>query len=98
MDSMACANCALTSEVGQLDYFERANIIIVKDTKPVLDQIEAIIRKIDVEPGQVFIDVKFVTTTNKDILEYGIDIGDDGWTALKAARMIGDPVFMARRA
>ena len=72
---------ALTAGVGQLDYFERANIIIVKDTKPVIDEIEAIIRKIDVEPGQVFIDVKFVTTTNKDILEYGIDIGDDGWTA-----------------
>jgi len=73
---------ALTANgVGQLDYFERSNVIIVKDTKPVLDEIEAIIAKIDVEPGQVFIDVKFVTTANTDILEYGIDIGDNGWTA-----------------
>ncbi len=72
---------ALTRDVGQLQYFERSNVIIVKDTKPVLDEIEAIISKIDVEPGQVFIDVKFVTTANTDILEYGIDIGDNGWTA-----------------
>lgn len=67
--------------IGQLQYFERSNVIIVKDTKPVLDEIESIIGKIDVEPGQVFIDVKFVTTANTDILEYGIDIGDNGWTA-----------------
>ncbi|MHC4076955.1 MAG: secretin N-terminal domain-containing protein, partial [Planctomycetota bacterium] len=72
---------ALTAGIGQLDYFERSNVIIVKDTKPVIDEIEAIIAKIDIEPGQVFIDIKFVTTADKDILEYGIDIGDNGWTA-----------------
>ena len=72
---------ALTRDVGQLDYFEGSNVLIVKDTKPVIDQIESIIRQIDVEPGQVFIDVKFVSTANRDILEYGFDIGDNGLTA-----------------
>ncbi len=72
---------ALTPEVGTLEYFEDQNLFIVKDTKPVVDGIEKIIESIDVEPAQVFIDVKFVTTSNQDILEYGINPGENGWTA-----------------
>lgn len=71
----------LTPDIGTLEYFEGTNVIIVKDTKPVVDEIARIIEKVDVEPAQVFLDVKFVTTTNKDILDYGVNIGDNGWTA-----------------
>ena len=66
------------SENGTLNYHPRENIIVVKDIPPVIDEIEKILNEIDVEPSQVFIDVKFVTTSNTDALSYGIDVGDDG--------------------
>lgn len=71
----------LTPEIGSMEYFEGKNLIIVKDTRPVVDEVRRIIEGVDIEPGQIFIDVKFVTTSNQDILEYGVNIGDDGWTA-----------------
>lgn len=71
----------LTAEIGSMEYFEGKNLIIVKDTRPVVDEIRRIIEGVDIEPGQIFVDVKFVTTSNQDILEYGVNIGDDGWTA-----------------
>ena len=33
------------------------------------------------EPAQIFINVGFVTTSNRDVLSYGIDIGSGGWNA-----------------
>lgn len=66
---------------GSLEYFEGSNLIIARDTRPVMDELQRIIESVDVEPAQVFIDVKFVTTSNQDILEYGVNIGDNGWTA-----------------
>lgn len=72
---------ASTPDIGSIEYFEDQNLFIVKDTKPVVTRIGQIIQSIDVEPGQVFIDVKFVTTSNQDLLEYGINPGDSGWTA-----------------
>jgi len=58
---------------GDLDYILERNAIIVKDTKPVLDEIARIIERIDVEPGQIFLDVKFVITRNTDLFDFGID-------------------------
>jgi len=71
----------LTPNVGKIDYFEGSNVIIVKDTKPVVDEVARIIEGLDLEPAQVFIDCKFVTTSNRDILDYGVNVGDNGWTA-----------------
>lgn len=71
----------LTPDVGTMEYFEGNNVIIVKDTKPVVDEVRKIIEGLDIEPAQIFLDVKFVTTTNSDILDYGVSIGDDGWSA-----------------
>lgn len=71
----------LTPDVGTLDYYEGQNQIVVKDTKVVVSEIGKVIERIDLEPGQVFIDVKFVTTTNTDVLDYGISPGENGWTA-----------------
>jgi type IV pilus assembly protein PilQ len=71
----------LTPDLGTLEYFEGSNLLVVKDIKPVIDEIQAIINQIDVEPAQIFIDIRFVTTSNRDILEYGVDIGDGGWSA-----------------
>lgn len=71
----------MLSSAGKLEYMSGKNVIFVKDTKPVLDEIERMIAKIDTEPKQVFVDVKFVTTRNNNILEYGVNIGDTGWRA-----------------
>ncbi|MEO0480697.1 MAG: hypothetical protein AAF196_14555, partial [Planctomycetota bacterium] len=71
---------ALTPQVGALDYFEGNNLIVVTDTKPVVENIEKILRDIDVEPAQVFIDVRFVTTSNQDVLDVGVSPGADGYT------------------
>jgi type IV pilus assembly protein PilQ len=66
------------SPAGKLDYIDRYNVIVVKDIAPVLSQIEKILQELDVEPPQIFCDVKFVTTQNNDLLNYGFDIGEQG--------------------
>ena len=66
---------------GRLQYIDRRNMVLVKDTKPVIDEMRRAIAQIDVEPKQVFVDVKFVTTKNTDLLDYGINIGDTGLQA-----------------
>jgi type IV pilus assembly protein PilQ len=66
---------------GQLDYIEMQNVVIVRDTQQVHDGIRSILGRLDVEPSQIFCDVKFVTTTNEDLLNVGVDYGEDGPTA-----------------
>ena len=66
------------SAAGQLDYIESQNVIIVRDTSQVHDSIKEMLARIDVEPAQVFCDVKFVSTTNGDVLNLGVDYGDNG--------------------
>jgi type IV pilus assembly protein PilQ len=71
----------ITKDVGQLDYFDELNVIVVKDTRPVVEEIRRIITQIDTEPAQVFLDVKFVTTSNDDVLNIGVSPGGDGLSA-----------------
>lgn len=66
------------SEHGALDYIETSNVIIVRDTSQVHETIQEILRRLDVEPTQVFVDVKFVSTANIDLLDLGVDYGDGG--------------------
>ncbi|MCC6406538.1 MAG: hypothetical protein IT453_05200 [Planctomycetes bacterium] len=66
---------------GQMDYIESQNVIIVRDTAQVHNQIETIVARLDVEPAQVYVDVKFVTTQNNKLLDLGVDYGDTGPTA-----------------
>lgn len=63
---------------GEMDYIESQNVIIVRDTKQVHARIQDILSRLDVEPAQVFVDVKFVSTFNSDILNLGVDYGDNG--------------------
>ena len=60
------------SKEGRLKYDEHTNTFIVKDTKPKLDQIREIIKHVDVRPPQIYVEVKFIRTTNQDILERGV--------------------------
>lgn len=68
---------ALTKE-GKLDYIDRGNAIIVTDIPPVIREIDKLITLLDVEPRQVFVDVKFVSTVNTDIFDFGVDYGAQG--------------------
>ena len=63
---------------GELDYVEDQNILIVRDTAQVHAEIREMLERVDVEPLQVFVDVKFVSTTNTDLLNLGVDYGDFG--------------------
>lgn len=66
------------SPSGELDFITEQNVIIVRDSTQVHEAIQEILRRLDVEPSQVFIDVKFVSTTNTDFLDLGVDYGDGG--------------------
>ncbi len=66
------------SSQGKLDYVDVSNVIIVRDTAQVQSSIKDMLARLDVEPAQVFCDVKFVATTNQDLLNLGIDYGDAG--------------------
>lgn len=66
------------STKGDLDYIETANVVIVRDTQQVHDAIRNMLTRLDVEPAQVFCDVKFVSTLNGDLLNLGVDYGQDG--------------------
>lgn len=71
----------ITPNIGSLDYDAEQNVLLLKDTKPVVEELRRIVAQIDVEPSQIFLDVKFVTTTNEDLLDIGISPGGSGWTA-----------------
>ena len=71
----------ITPEIGSLDYDAEQNVMLIKDTRPVVDEIKRIVAQIDVEPAQIYLDVKFVTTTNDDVLDIGISPGGNGYTA-----------------
>lgn len=66
------------SSQGKLDYVDVSNVIIVRDTAQVQSSVKDMLARLDVEPAQVFCDVKFVATTNQDLLNLGIDYGDAG--------------------
>ncbi len=63
---------------GDLDYIEEQNVIIVRDTAQVHAQIREMLDRFDVEPAQVFCDVKFVSSSNEDLFSLGVDYGDLG--------------------
>ncbi len=64
---------------GDLDYVPPPqNVIIVRDTAQVHAAIQDMLDRLDVEPAQVFIDVKFVSTANRDLFNLGVDYGDLG--------------------
>ena len=71
----------ITPEVGSLEYIQETNAIMIKDTRPVVESVVRTIAMIDVEPSQIQLDVRFVTTSNEDVLDYGISPGGSGWTA-----------------
>jgi type II secretory pathway component GspD/PulD (secretin) len=70
--------------MGKLDYDPQQSIFIIRDTKIVLDKVNEIVERLDVEPDQVILDVKFISTANRDLLDFGVNWnfgGQDGFSA-----------------
>ena len=63
---------------GGLDYIRSQNVLIIKDTAEVHAAIKDMLARLDTEPAQVFVDVKFVSTANSDLFSLGVDYGDLG--------------------
>jgi len=57
--------------LGKLEFDPSTSVFVVRDTKVVLDRVAEVIRAIDVEPEQVILDIKFISTQNKDLLTFG---------------------------
>ncbi len=66
---------------GSVTYIKETNSLIATGTAPALTELERLIARIDIEPAQVFVDVKFINTTNEDFLDIGVNPGENGLSA-----------------
>jgi type IV pilus assembly protein PilQ len=63
---------------GSVTYVRDTNTLVATGTTPKLEQLEKLIARVDVEPAQVYVDLKFIATTNTDFLDVGINPGEKG--------------------
>lgn len=63
---------------GGVTYIKETNALIATGTTPKLENLEKLVARLDTEPAQVFVDVKFITTRNTDLLDVGIQPGEKG--------------------
>lgn len=75
---LGALEAVLTPNKGRITYDEATNTLVITDVKPKIDKMAEIIRELDLEPRQVFLDIKFIRTTNNDIFEFGMDTGENG--------------------
>jgi len=71
----------ITPDLGSLEYISETNVLMIRDTRPVVETIERTVALMDIEPAQVQLDVRFVTTSNDDLLDIGVSPGGNGWSA-----------------
>jgi len=71
-------NAVTTPNRGRITYDENTNTLVITDVKPKLTRMKEIIKEIDIEPKQIFIDIKFVRTVNTDIFDFGLGFGETG--------------------
>ncbi|MHC4938810.1 MAG: secretin N-terminal domain-containing protein [Planctomycetota bacterium] len=71
---------AVEVEGGTIEYDRVTNSVIARGTKPALDNLINLVQQIDIEPAQIFFDIKLITTRNQDLLDVGVDPGENGWT------------------
>ncbi|HTF56508.1 MAG TPA: hypothetical protein VK661_04560 [Planctomycetota bacterium] len=85
--------------VGSIYFDPQSATIAVTDTRTGLDEIERAIKVLDVQPSQVNIALKYISTVNEDLLTFGMNYsfqGEDGITvttqALPPVRVDGTTV------
>ena len=59
-----------------LEYDDQTNSFIVTATKPLLNQLEKIIQKVDIRPSQIYTEVKFVSTRDNNNQNYGLEFSE----------------------
>ncbi len=62
----------LLSQHGSIQYDPVTNSFYVKDVKNRIDEVKKIVAQVDREPPQVHVKVKFIVTSNTDLIETGI--------------------------
>jgi len=82
--------------LGKLEFDPSSTVFVVRDTKVVLDRVQMIISAIDTEPEQVILDMKFISTTNQDLLTFGMNwaLGDQGGATV-SSRFLPSSSFTA---
>jgi type IV pilus assembly protein PilQ len=63
---------------GEVTYIRDTNTLVATGTTPKLEMLEKLIARVDVEPAQVYVDLKFIATTNTDFLDVGLNPGEKG--------------------
>jgi type IV pilus assembly protein PilQ len=77
--------------LGTLDFDPQTSVFIVRDTKQVLDKVAEIIGILDIEPQQVVLDVKFISTSNRDLLQFGVNWNLGGQGGITVSNQILPP-------
>ncbi|MEW6027500.1 MAG: secretin N-terminal domain-containing protein [Planctomycetota bacterium] len=77
--------------IGSLQYDMKTNSLIVRDTKVVLDAMEKMIERLDVAPEQILIELKFVSTSNEDLMNFGLKYNFGGSIDPKSEIMTSKP-------
>lgn len=58
--------------LGNVQYDEEHNALVVTDTIPVLDKVTELIQRLDYEPEQVIVEARFLSTRNTDLFHWGL--------------------------
>jgi type IV pilus assembly protein PilQ len=59
-----------------IEYDQTKNALIVRGTQPLIEEIKKIVAQLDQEPAHVFVEVRFISTTDANFLEHGIRPAD----------------------
>lgn len=59
-----------------IDYDQQKNAFLVRGTETLIGEIKKIIAQLDQEPSQVYCEVRFISTSDSNFLEYGIKPAD----------------------
>jgi type IV pilus assembly protein PilQ len=77
--------------LGTMNFDPQTNVFVVRDTKLVLDRVGEIISQLDREPEQVLLDMKFISTTNRDLLQFGVNWSLGGNNGLQVSTQFLNP-------
>jgi type IV pilus assembly protein PilQ len=77
--------------LGTLNFDPQSNVFVVRDTKVILDRVGEIISLLDVEPEQVMLDMKFISTSNQDLLQFGVNWSLGGADGLSVSSKFINP-------
>jgi len=79
----ALQNIVNASKVGPgaaagstIEYDQQKNAFLVRGTETLIKEIKTIISQLDQEPSQVYVEVRFISTTDSNFLEHGIKPAD----------------------